>query len=125
MSEILKVEIPTDLRKYSSSDGSNVKVLILCYDARTCYQLRQYLTLGGKKYLLHTALKTDTVISKLSEEYKNIDVDPIEKDKASATKKTKKDTKNKNDITAVDQVPEEESNLFAEDANGEGIITYH
>lgn len=49
-----------------------VKVLILCQDARTCYQLNQYLTMGGERFLLYTAMKNDLSVNKISKLYETI-----------------------------------------------------
>lgn len=76
LSEILRVEIPTDAKSAIDakrrSANQSIVVLILCQDSRTCYQLNQYLTQGPEKYLLFTAMKNDMPIKKLSEAYKNV-----------------------------------------------------
>lgn len=77
LSEVLRLEIPNDIketvkkakkekRKFSASP---VKVLILCQDARTCYQLNQILTQGPEKYLFYAAMKNDINLPKLSSNY--------------------------------------------------------
>lgn len=50
----------------------SVKVLILCQDSRTCYQLNQYLIQGPERYLFYTALKHDIQITNISERFKMI-----------------------------------------------------
>jgi DNA excision repair protein ERCC-4 len=64
----------------NSFANSQIKVLILCQDARTCYQLNQYLTQGAEKYLFYTAMRNDIKVTKLSEKYKTLNsndgVDP-------------------------------------------------
>lgn len=45
------------------------KVLILCQDARTCYQLKQYLTQGGARFLLRQAMQHEVPLGKLSERF--------------------------------------------------------
>lgn len=45
------------------------KVLILCQDARTCYQLKQYLTQGGGRFLLQQAMRHEVPLGKLSERF--------------------------------------------------------
>ncbi|BFG00357.1 DNA repair endonuclease XPF [Drosophila madeirensis] len=45
------------------------KVLILCQDARTCYQLKQYLTQGGPRFLLQQALHHEVPVGNLSDKY--------------------------------------------------------
>lgn len=76
LSEILRVEIPSDIRKFAAVNPQMANpppvVLILCQDSRTCYQLNQFLTQGSEKYLLFTAMKNDIVIKKFSKEYQKI-----------------------------------------------------
>lgn len=76
LSEILRIEIPSDVKAAINSGcrsaSKPIIVLILCQDSRTCYQLNQYLTQGPEKYLLFTAMKNDIPIKKLSETYKNV-----------------------------------------------------
>lgn len=76
LSEILRVEIPSDVRASIEcgrrAANKPIVVLILCQDSRTCYQLNQYLTEGAEKYLLFTAMKNDVPVKKLSEAYKNV-----------------------------------------------------
>ena len=78
LSEILKVEIPTDIKtviKDKSQDfdkNDPIKILILCNDARTCYQLNQYLTQGHERTLFFAAMKNDITVQKLSTKYKSI-----------------------------------------------------
>lgn len=44
--EILKVEIPAEIETISDSDESEVpKVLILCQDSKTCFQINQVIFL--------------------------------------------------------------------------------
>lgn len=45
------------------------KVLILCQDARTCYQLKQFLTQSGEQYLFYTAIRQDIPIVRLSKKF--------------------------------------------------------
>ncbi|XP_022225185.2 DNA repair endonuclease XPF [Drosophila obscura] len=45
------------------------KVLILCQDARTCFQLKQYLTQGGPRFLLQQALHHEVPVGNLSDKY--------------------------------------------------------
>ncbi|XP_058821611.1 DNA repair endonuclease XPF [Topomyia yanbarensis] len=85
LSEVLRQEIPADIKEMSKKIRKKeerqkylrqqVKVLILCQDARTCYQLNQYLTQGPEKYLFYTAMKNDIVVSKLAESYRHISCD--------------------------------------------------
>ncbi|CAO1415638.1 unnamed protein product [Diamesa tonsa] len=78
LSEILKVEIPTDIKAVIKDKNQDfdknvpIKILILCNDARTCYQLNQYLTQGHERTLFFAAMKNDVTIQKLSDKYKSI-----------------------------------------------------
>ncbi|XP_053694518.1 DNA repair endonuclease XPF [Sabethes cyaneus] len=82
LSDVLRQDIPADIKdtakKIRKQDErtkylrQQVKVLILCQDARTCYQLYQYLIQGPEKYLFYTAMKNDVVVSKLSQSYSHI-----------------------------------------------------
>lgn len=85
LTEVLRQEIPADIKetakKMRKKDERHkylhqqVKVLILCQDARTCYQLNQYLTQGPEKYLFYNAMKNDVVVSKLAESYRHFHTD--------------------------------------------------
>ncbi|XP_055603045.1 DNA repair endonuclease XPF [Uranotaenia lowii] len=85
LSEVLRQEIPTDIKETANKIRKKeerqkylrqqVKVLILCQDARTCYQLNQYLTQGAERYLFYTAMKNDITVSKLAESYRQISKD--------------------------------------------------
>ena len=57
-----------------------MKILILCNDARTCYQLNQYLVQGEERCLFFSAMKNDIPVQKLSEKYKNIQRSGVIKD---------------------------------------------
>lgn len=76
LSEILRNEIPSQIiasivHKPHVLDQP-IKVLVLCQDSRTCHQLNQYLTQGGERYLLFTAMKNDVTIGSVSEQYQMI-----------------------------------------------------
>lgn len=76
LSEILRVEIPADIRRSVAHNpnalNDPIKVLILCHDSRTCYQLNQYLCQGPERFLLFTAMKNDVPISKISPAYRTV-----------------------------------------------------
>lgn len=76
LSEILRVEIPSDMKKSikdkTIDKNKAVRVLILCNDARTCYQLNQYLTQGGERTLFWSALKDEISVQKLSDKYRKL-----------------------------------------------------
>lgn len=55
-------------------------MLILCQDTRTCFQLRQFLTQGGERFLLYAAMQHEIPIGKLAESYDKVkNVKEIEK----------------------------------------------
>lgn len=74
--EILSVEVPADIKRsveyHSNALNNPIKVLVLCQDSRTCYQLNQYLTQGFERFLLWTAMKNDLPIPKISERFTKI-----------------------------------------------------
>lgn len=78
LSEILRVEIPSDIKKLIKDKTirfdkeKSTRVLILCNDARTCYQLSQYLTQGSERTLFWSALKDEIPVQKLSDKYKKL-----------------------------------------------------
>lgn len=78
LSEILRVEIPSDIKNIIKDQRNEfdkskpIKILVLCHDARTCYQLNQYLTQGSERTLFWAAMKNDVKVLKLSENYKSI-----------------------------------------------------
>lgn len=72
LSEILRVEIPNDVKRSKEKSNDTVKVLILCQDSRTCHQLNQYLTEGGERFLLFMAMRNEIPVNKLADSYKNI-----------------------------------------------------
>ncbi|XP_054730042.1 DNA repair endonuclease XPF [Anastrepha obliqua] len=78
--EILKVEIPGDMKRSHPDCLVPPKVLILCQDTRTCFQLRQFLTQGGERYLLYAAMQHEIPIGKLADNYDKVEnVKEIEK----------------------------------------------
>lgn len=76
LSEILRVEIPADIKnmikdqRYEFDQEKPIRVLVLCNDARTCYQLNQYLTQGLERTLFWAAMKSEVNVQKLSNKYK-------------------------------------------------------
>lgn len=76
VSEILRVEIPSLIKKSITDDKleldgeKSIRILILCYDSKTCHQLNQYLTQGVEKTLFYTAMRNDVTVQKLSSNYK-------------------------------------------------------
>lgn len=48
------------------------KVLILCQDTKTCYQLKQFLTQSGERYLLYTAMRQQIPIGKLGKRFEKL-----------------------------------------------------
>uniref|UniRef100_A0A0K8UYR4 DNA repair endonuclease XPF n=1 Tax=Bactrocera latifrons TaxID=174628 RepID=A0A0K8UYR4_BACLA len=72
LAEILKVEIPADMKRSHPDCLEPPKVLILCQDTRTCFQLRQFLTQGGERFLLYAAMQHEIPIGKLAESYDKV-----------------------------------------------------
>lgn len=78
LSEILRVEIPADIKnmikdqRFEFDQEKPIRVLVLCSDARTCYQLNQYLTQGLERTLFWNAMRFDVPVQKLSNKYKAI-----------------------------------------------------
>lgn len=76
LSEILRVEIPADIKnmikdqRFEFNREKPIRILVLCNDARTCYQLNQYLTQGSERTLFWTAIKSELNVQKLSDKYK-------------------------------------------------------
>ncbi|XP_030381828.1 DNA repair endonuclease XPF [Scaptodrosophila lebanonensis] len=67
---LLHKEIPEHMKKVRGCHNSEQpKVLILCQDARTCFQLKQYLTQGGARFLFQQALRHEVPVGKLSAHY--------------------------------------------------------
>ncbi|XP_016980179.1 DNA repair endonuclease XPF [Drosophila rhopaloa] len=67
LTDLLTQDIPGDMRRCRRTEQP--KVLILCQDARTCHQLKQYLTQGGPRFLLQQALHHEMPVGKLSDKY--------------------------------------------------------
>ncbi|KAH8308570.1 hypothetical protein KR018_006343, partial [Drosophila ironensis] len=67
LTDLLTQDIPGDMRNCRRTEQP--KVLILCQDARSCYQLKQYLTQGGPRFLLQQALQHEVPVGKLSDKY--------------------------------------------------------
>ncbi|XP_067634879.1 DNA repair endonuclease XPF isoform X2 [Eurosta solidaginis] len=72
LAEILKVEIPGDMKRSHPDSVVPPKVLILCQDTRTCFQLRQFLTQGGERFLLFAAMQHEIPIGKLADCYNKL-----------------------------------------------------
>ncbi|XP_052863284.1 DNA repair endonuclease XPF [Anopheles cruzii] len=85
LQDVLRVDIPKDIKETSIKIRKieerqkylqqQVKILILCQDARDCYQLNQVLTQGPERHLFYQAMKNDITVSKLSENFKHISVE--------------------------------------------------
>lgn len=70
LSELLTQDIPGDMQRRRVADRMEPpKVLILCQDARTCYQLKQYLTQGSARFLLQQAMRHEVLVGKLSDKF--------------------------------------------------------
>lgn len=72
LTELLKNEIPTNLKRKKPNTSVAPKVLILCQDTRTCFQLRQILTEGAERFLLYMAMRNNIPIGVLSNLYQKV-----------------------------------------------------
>lgn len=73
LSEILRVEIPNDIKlNEGHRKNKSAVVLILCQDNKTCYQLNQYLLLGAERCLFHMALQNDVKVVKMAKNYQEM-----------------------------------------------------
>lgn len=127
MAEILKVEIPGDMKRSKPDSLEPPKVLILCQDTRTCYQLKQFLTQDGERYLLYTAMRHQIPIGKLSSTYAKLqnaatnDLSQTQKDSSqNSTRKSNKDElndKEEHDEVSCTQMDELTQLLNAGDAD--------
>ncbi|CAK1540440.1 unnamed protein product [Leptosia nina] len=79
LSDLLLNEIPDEVKKKKIS-LNNIKILILCFDNKTCYQLNNLLTMGAYKYLFYTAFRRDLTINAVSSNYKHLNTVPVETD---------------------------------------------
>ena len=98
----------------TKANTENEKTLILVHNRNLCYQLKNYLTMGAKEYLLYEAMK------KLSR--KELQKPPTEKNTKEESTSTEKTDDNENDekdtymLTLSQKVPEEsQSDLATED----------
>ncbi|XP_055380377.1 DNA repair endonuclease XPF [Condylostylus longicornis] len=115
LSEILRVEIPNDIKTNNKSNSEPVKVLILCQDAKTCYQLNQFLMEGPERCLFTTAIRADVPIIKLSDVYKEFSHNKIKREVDSTFKqKSKGKCAQQSDIN-LDKKQEENVEKFEED----------
>ncbi|RZC36084.1 DNA repair endonuclease XPF, partial [Asbolus verrucosus] len=85
--ELLKVEIPHEIEK---SSGKENKIVILCSDYKTCYQLNELLTHGPHNYLFLMALKKSLSFKKINEAFESCGKLP-EKSESEPAKKPKLD----------------------------------
>ncbi|KAM8719582.1 hypothetical protein ACLKA7_005768 [Drosophila subpalustris] len=90
LNELLTTDIPADMRRRKGAQHLEApKVLILCQDARTCYQLKQYLTQGGPRFLLQQAMRHEVQVGKVSEKFTRESQSTV---MAETTAKAKKET---------------------------------
>ncbi|KAI4455160.1 dna repair endonuclease xpf [Holotrichia oblita] len=66
--EILKVEIPADVKEAKTTEN---KVLVLCQDKKSCYQLKQFLMRGPRYYLFLTALKNGVKFNAIDKQFQH------------------------------------------------------
>ncbi|CAH1113748.1 unnamed protein product, partial [Psylliodes chrysocephalus] len=113
--EILKVEIPAEMKKRDISDST---ILILCSDYKSCYQLKQILTNGPHYYLYMTAaFRCKLPIKKVSKAFRVTDRIPEEIVIPTDKKETPQSSKNKKLKTddSKSNSPESESKKTAEE----------
>ncbi|CAG9768302.1 unnamed protein product [Ceutorhynchus assimilis] len=111
--EILKVEVPAEIKKSKSTE--NTTVLILCSDQRTCHQINELLTSGSHLYLFFLALKKKIPFKTLSSRFKNYEKlpevakshEPEEKPKLRSSKRLKPDKAKKETETKKENHEEE------------------
>ncbi|KAI4455174.1 dna repair endonuclease xpf [Holotrichia oblita] len=66
--EILKVEIPADVKEAKTTEN---KVLVLCQDKKSCYQLKQFLMRGPRYYLFLTALRNGVKFTGIDKQFQH------------------------------------------------------
>ncbi|KAK9870502.1 hypothetical protein WA026_008059 [Henosepilachna vigintioctopunctata] len=115
--EILKVEIPHKIQKSNNSEN---KILILCSDKKTCYQLNELLRSGPHYCLLYSALKHGINFKSLGSQFETCNKPSIKtespeamKEALSTKRKKFKPNDNKN-----------ESKTTTEDENESEVIDY-
>lgn len=101
------------MRRTKPNSMDSPKVLILCQDARSCYQLKQFLTQSGERYLLFAAMKNNIPIGKLGKSYEKIknakELDMI----ANQSNTTMKTTQNKSLPQTQKKTEDDDTNLEA------------
>lgn len=104
LSELLTQDIPIDMRRRRGAGHVEPpKVLILCQDARTCYQLKQYLTQGGGRFLLQQAMRHEVPLGKLSERFSR---DSQASAMAESESKTQKQSQIKQELPTQEEQPQ-------------------
>ncbi|GLV38110.1 meiotic 9 [Carabus blaptoides fortunei] len=121
LSEILKTEIPMEIENQTNIEEVP-KVLILCQDSKTCFQINEYLTHGAEKYLFLMALKHNVKFKKLSKKFNKNNFkaetvikelnETLLKESHSKEKKSKIEKSNKETGTAVENFLGEKSEIF-------------
>ncbi|XP_017772571.1 PREDICTED: DNA repair endonuclease XPF isoform X1 [Nicrophorus vespilloides] len=115
--EILKVEIPNEIKTLSGDENTNV--LILCQDAKTCYQLNQFLTQGANHYLLLMALQKELKFTAVSTEYQDCELSQTLSQSVSS-KESKKSKLNNSEVEELESMKDSyilslTSNFLSED----------
>ncbi|XP_065364962.1 DNA repair endonuclease XPF [Calliphora vicina] len=131
LSEILKVEIPGDMKRTKPDCYDPPKVLILCQDTRSCYQLKQFLTQSGERFLLYTAMRQQIPIGKLGKTFEKIQTGKelemtLTQHQLKNTQKSGKSNKNSNselDDSENPQQIDELTQLLSHDMD-EGDVNY-
>lgn len=105
LTELLTQDIPIDMRRRRGAGHLEPpKVLILCQDARTCYQLKQYLTQGGGRFLLQQAMRHEVPLGKLSERFSR---DSQASAMAESESKTQKQSQIKQELPTQEEQPQQ------------------
>ncbi|XP_025829916.1 DNA repair endonuclease XPF isoform X2 [Agrilus planipennis] len=115
LSEILKTEIPAEMKRQNIKEP---KVLILCQDFKTCYQLNSFLTRGPRRYLFERVLKYGLPFNSINKKFEylqnlpefqsQIQEPPNKRCKSSITLTTKLNTVKKSSISETGKKIENE-----------------
>lgn len=105
--DLLQTEIPEEVKSKQPKKQEVTKILVLCHDSKTCYQLNQYLTMGANKYLFYTALRRDLPINSVASKFKRFQ----ETVNTETTKKDKSDIQEEQSIINQSMADDEEFNF--------------
>ncbi|KAJ3660762.1 hypothetical protein Zmor_005196 [Zophobas morio] len=103
--DVLKIEIPHEIQQLKTKEN---KIVILCADHKTCYQLNQLLTHGPYKYMFLNALDKKVTFKKLGDSFQKCGKLGDGESAPDPPKKAKLDkTTNGEDKKSEDEKPEE------------------